>query len=347
MNPPTENGPAREPRIVVIGGGSGSSVVLRGLKKHTSAITAIVTMFDSGGSTGILRKEFGYPPLGDLRQCLVALSDDDRAIDALRTAFEFRFSQNSSLNGHNVGNLVLAALTSAHSDVQGAIDEMAQMFKVRGRIVPVTLQDAHLCAELEDGTVVRTESDIDLRGEETPPIRRVFLDREVKANPAAVEAVIAADAVVMGPGDLYTSVVPNLLAAGIPDALKATRARVIYVCNLMTKLGETGGYSASRFAASLMQYMDRRLDYVFVNTRPVPPDVRERYAAEGAEPVEPDVERLSAYADHVAGGELSNEGPPLRHDSAALADLVVRISGGRDAALEQQPLPRPPAASGG
>ena len=317
-----------KPKVVVIGGGSGSAVLLAGLKKRTPNITAIVSMFDSGGSTGILREEFGYPPLGDIRQCLAALSGDDQKATALRSAFDFRFSSSSSLKGHSVGNLILAALTSAlDTGITGAIQELSAMLDITGRVVPVTLEDAHLCAELADGRVVVGESRIDLRGEETPPIKRVFLDRKVEANPAAVAAIKEADIVVLGPGDLYTSIVPNLLASGISEALRLTLAPVAYVCNVMTKLGETSEYDASRFTETIFHYMgDRKLEYAVVNTQPIPRDVQARYAAEGAHPVDPDGERLMQYTDNVLHEPLINLGPPVRHDGDRLAELVIGIA---------------------
>jgi len=220
-------------RVVIIGGGSGSSAALRGLKSHNTDLTAIVTMFDSGGSTGILREEFGYPALGDIRQCLVALSPTgNEQIAALNSALGFRFDTGSSLQGHSVGNLVLAALTTVYNGVQGAIDELSTMMLLRGQVVPVTLDEAHLCARLVDGEVIRTESAIDLRGSNGPGISEVFLDSDVKANPRALEAIKTADAILLGPGDLYTSIVPNLLVEEISAAIRDTEAPVIYACKL-------------------------------------------------------------------------------------------------------------------
>lgn len=317
-----------EPRIVAIGGGSGTSVLLRGLKALTPHLTAIVTMFDSGGSSGILRREFGYPPLGDIRQCLLALADDsDPGTAALRTAFDFRFSSSSSLNGHSLGNLVLAALTSINHGVEGAITELAPLLRMTGRVTPVTLENADLCAELADGSIIRSESAIDLRGTETPAIRRVFLDRHVRANPVAIDAILDADAVVLGPGDLYTSIVPNLLADGVPEALSKTGARLIYVCNLMTKRGETGDYDAADFAQAIVKHLDgRKLDYAIVNTESVPDRVLRAYAREGAQPVDPDGERLLEFTRNVVHGQLTNLGPPLRHDSTKLAEIVAGLA---------------------
>lgn len=303
-------------------------MLLAGLKKHTSNITAIVSMFDSGGSTGILRDEFGYPPFGDIRQCLIALSGDGQKAAALRSAFDFRFSSSSSLNGHSVGNLILAALTSAmDTGITGAIAELSAMLETTGRVVPVTLEDAHLCAELADGRIVVGESKIDLRGEESPPIERVFLDREVRANPEALRAIRDADVVVLGPGDLYTSVVPNLLAGGISEALRKTRASVTYVCNVMTKLGETSGYDAARFTEVISTYLGRsKLDYAVVNTQSIPEDVQAQYRVEGAGPVHPDGAQVLKFAKEVLHESLLNLGPPVRHDGDRLAELVVRIA---------------------
>lgn len=317
-----------EPKVVVMGGGSGSAVLLAGLKKHTSNITAIVSMFDSGGSTGILREEFGYPPFGDIRQCLIALSGNDQKAEALRSAFDFRFHSTSSLNGHSVGNLVLAALTSAlDTGIIGAISELSRMLEVTGQVIPVTLEDAQLCAELANGTVLIGESRIDQRGEETPPIDRVYLDREVLANPEALKAIAEADVIILGPGDLYTSIVPNLLASGILEALVAAKAPVAYVCNVMTKLGETSGYDAARFTEVISRYLGgSKVDYAVVNTQSVPEDVLAQYKTEGAEPVDPDGERLPNFAVNVLNENLLNLGPPVRHDSERLAELVFSLT---------------------
>jgi uncharacterized cofD-like protein len=312
----------------VIGGGSGSSVLLEALKKRTSNITAIVSMFDSGGSTGILREEFGYPPLGDIRQCLLALAGDDDRASSIRSAFDFRFNSSSSLRGHSVGNLILAALTSAHKNgVTGAITELSRMLEITGRVIPVTLEDAQLCAELANGVVLIGESKIDQRGEETPPIKRVFLDRKVAANPEALIAIAEADVIALGPGDLYTSVVPNLLAEGVSDALRDTKAGVAYICNVMTKMGETSGYDAARFAEAICAYLDGlKLDYAVVNTQSIPENVRARYVAEGAHPVDPDGDRIMEFAHELVNGLLVSLGPPVRHDGEKLADLVVGIA---------------------
>jgi uncharacterized cofD-like protein len=312
------------PKIVVIGGGSGSSVVLRGLKKHTPNLTAIVTTFDSGGSSGILREEFGFLPFGDLRQCLVALSGDDLTGAAFAEAFDYRFSRDSSLNGHSIGNLLLAALTSVRNDVEGAVQEMSEILRVRGRVVPVALTLSDLCGELEDGTVIRGESAIDLRGKSNARIQRVYLDPPVRANPRAVQAVLEADAIVFGPGDLYTSIIPNLLADGLVDAIRQSSATRIYVSNLMTKPGETDGFSASHFAGEVFSYLGGSLlDWVLLDTRSLPEDVVSRYALEGATPVHADEDRVRLYTRKIFSGPISSASGKVRHNPDRLAEAVI------------------------
>jgi len=285
-------------------------------------------MFDSGGSSGLLRREFGYPPLGDLRQCLLALCDGEQATRALREVFEFRFPGESSLNGHSLGNLLLAALTTLRNDIEAAIKEMSRLLGVRGEVIPVSLKTADLCAELEDGRCLRGEVNIDVRREALPRIRRVFLEPEVEANPRAVEAILKADAVVLGPGDLYTSVIPNLLPSGIPEAIAHSQARTIYVCNLMTKLGETGGFKASDFVREIVRYLGgTHLDWAMVNTQAIPGEIRQKYVVERAYSVESDVERAQECAGAVFGGPLGNNQQPLRHDPIATAEAILSIIG--------------------
>ena len=313
-------------KIVVIGGGSGSSVALCGLKSYDVDLTAIVTMFDSGGSTGILRDEFGYPPLGDIRQCLVALSPEENdRVSAFNSALDFRFDSGSSLRGHSVGNLVLAALTTVYHGVQGAIDEMSRMMQLQGQVVPVTLDEAHLCALLVDGQVIRTESAIDLRGGNGPGIDKVFLDADVKANPRALDAITNADAILLGPGDLYTSVIPNLLVDAISHAICNTQAPVIYACNLMTKLGETAGYSCSMFAGEVVRYIgSRKLDYLLVNTGSFSDEVLSGYADEMAAPVGLDNGDTEKFAQEIVLSDLARvDGVKVRHNSETLARIVI------------------------
>ena len=314
-------------KVVVVGGGSGSSAVLEGLKIQTSELTAVVTMFDNGGSSGLLQSEFGYPPFGDLRQCLLGLSEDDESGRPLREAIGFRFRRHSSLNGHSLGNLLLAALTTIGEDLEQAIDEMGRILRITGRVVPVALERADLCAVLGDGRVVRGESNIDLRGERFPGISRVFLDPPVQANVNASKAILDADVVVLGPGDLYTSIIPNLLARGIPQALRDTKATRIYVCNLMTKLGETDHFKASDFVREIIRYLGGpHLDWTLIDTRPIPQEVRDAYHREGAREVESDLEAVQRYVPGVFATGLGNGQVPFKHQPQRVAEAVMSIA---------------------
>ena len=314
-----------KPKITVIGGGSGISNILRGLKQHPVDLTAIVTMFDSGGSSGLLRAEYGYPPFGDLRQCLLALGDDTQETQAIRDALSFRFGGNTSLNGHNVGNLLLAAFTSLSNDLEQALDDIGQILHVGGKVVPVTLERADLCAELEDGRIIHGESSIDLRNTSLPSIKHVFLEPEVQANPKALHAVTEADAIILGPGDLYTSILPNLLAKGIPDALASSSATRIYVCNLMTKRGETDDYEASDFVSQLSRYMSPgALDWVLVNTSTPSATVQQAYRKEGADVVEPILEKLISQVKGVIATPLASTELPLHHDADSTTTAIFQ-----------------------
>jgi uncharacterized cofD-like protein len=327
---------SKKPKIVVIGGGTGTSVVLSGLKSRDVDLTAIVTAFDSGGSSGRLRDEFGHLSLGDLRQCLVALSEESEETEAFRTASQYRFSDQSSLNGHNLGNLFLSALTVMHADIELALKMMSSMLRITGSVVPVSLDPADLCAELVDGSVLRGEATIDLRRFDPPPIRRVFLDRDVQPNELAIKAISEADAIVLGPGDLYTSVIPNLLVNGVSDAIRESSAKTIYVCNLMTKHGETDGFNPPNFVSEISRYLGNHpIDTVLVNSEPISAEIEAVYARVKAVQVNP-----SAESGELASWSLDQRYAPLgevlippdedelrlRHDPALLADEIMRLT---------------------
>lgn len=331
---------AKAPKIVVIGGGTGTSVVLSGLKSRDVSLTAIVTAFDSGGSSGQLREEFGHLSLGDLRQCLVALSDESEETEAFRLATQFRFSDESSLNGHNLGNLFLSALTVMHADIDLAVRMMSRMLRITGCVLPVSLEPADLCAELVDGSVLRGEATIDLRRFDPPAIRRVFLDRDVQANERALAAIRDADAIVLGPGDLYTSVIPNLLVSGVAEAIRQSPATTIYVCNLMTKHGETDGFGHADFVREISRYVGGvPVDAVLINSRPIPADIEAIYAAEKSVQVRPDEQSVENNGRDMSEWSRSREFAPLsevsvppdggrplvRHDPDLLADAVLRL----------------------
>jgi uncharacterized cofD-like protein len=290
-------------------------------------LTAIVSMADDGGSSGRLRDELGQLPPGDVRRCLVALSSYSSL--ALRRLFEFRFDRGAGLDGHNFGNLFLAALTEITGNTDAAIAEAGRLLRIKGAVLPVTLSDSRLCAELSDGTCIRGETNIDLRGPSScVPISRIFLEPQAIANPAALAALHAADAIVIGPGDLYTSVLPNLLVTGIAPAIRQSRAIRIYVCNVMTKRGETDGFRASDFLREVLRYTGGPLaiDHVIVNDPSVlDPNLLPRYADEYSFPVEPDVEACRGLGPTPHLCRVLSSTTLLRHDSAGLADAILKV----------------------
>ncbi len=314
------------PKVVAIGGGTGTSTLLGGLKAHTPNLTAIVTMFDSGGSTGLLRREYGMPPFGDLRRCLLALGEVSEETSPIRAALDYRFAESSSLNGHSVGNLFMAALTSLSDDLERCVEQLSGILRVRGSVLPVTLGRGDLCAELADGRILQGEAAIDQRAAPLPRIERVFLDHQVEANPRALHAIEEADAIVIGPGDLYTSILPVFLVDGMAEALAASSATRIFVCNLMTKCGETDGFRASDFLREFERYAGPgRLDWAIVNTTNPRGAVQAAYDHEGATVVEPDIETVERHVNGLFTSSLATRDLPIRHDSLALADAVMRI----------------------
>ena len=252
---------------------------------------------------------------------------DHESSRALRELLDFRFRRESSLKGHSLGNLLLAALTTIGEDLELAIDEMSRLLRISGHVIPVALKRADLCAELANGNLLRGESSIDLRGQRDPRIQRVFLDPAVDCNVKAVNAIMEADLVILGPGDLYTSIIPNLLVTGIPEALASTQAIRIYVCNLMTKLGETDDFRASDFVHEMMRYLGgSNLDWVLVNAQQVPAEVRHAYLAEGALPVVSDLAAVRKQVPGVFVGRLGNNQIPLKHDHTRIAEAALRIA---------------------
>lgn len=312
-------------RVCVIGGGTGSHTVLSGFMKYVSNLTAIVSMADDGGSTGRIRDEFGHLPPGDVRRCLLALSSNAPEDLMLRELFEYRFDKGHGLSGHSLGNLILTALTEKTGSVDRAIAAAGGILQIRGQVVPVTLEHCRLKAWLEDGTLIEGETNIDIR-QNKPDVRilEVFLEPEAKANPDAIAALERADLIVIGPGDLYTSIVPNLLAKGLPEAIRRSKAQVVYVCNLMTKYGETNGFKASDFIREIQRYLEcgRRLNTVILNKDGFPPDVLETYARENSLPVEADLEQCKHLVPHVIVESLASSTLPLRHDPDKLAQTL-------------------------
>ncbi|MFA6330047.1 MAG: uridine diphosphate-N-acetylglucosamine-binding protein YvcK [Candidatus Micrarchaeia archaeon] len=320
--PPSKRG---LPIVTVLGGGSGRFTLLEGLKKQPVKINAIVTMTDSGGSSGRLRTELGVLPPGDVRQCLVALSNSPKLMLDL---FNYRFGDGSSLSGHNFGNLFLTALEKTTGDFEKAIDEAGRMLDITGNVIPVTLDKAELCAELADGSIVEGETNIDIPSGKRPKIRRVFLRPEAKASPKAIAAVRDSDLIVIGPGDLYTSIIPNLLVSGMTKAICSSRARKVFVLPLATKHGETDGFSGRDFVTEIEKYAGCKMDAVIVNSTAFSKDTQAKYAREGASQVAAKAPDFAGY-ELISCDLLSNVNGMARHDANKIASTVMSLVGPR------------------
>ena len=316
------------PKIVVVGGGTGNHTTLTGLKQKDCDLTAVVNMMDDGGSSGRLRDELGQLPPGDLRQCLVALAADDRSSALMRQLFTYRFSAGNSLSGHNFGNLFITALTEITGNTATAIEEASRIMNVQGTVLPVTLSKSTLKACLVDGSTLVGESSIDQRTDNTEvAIDYVYLEPTAYAHAPVLKAIWEADAIVLGPGDIYTSVVPNLLVEDVADAIRESPATKIYVCNIMTKQGESDGFSASDFARLVQEYLktNQPLDYVVVNDASFPERTLRKYTAYGQYPVPIDLQQTKMRADHVVQTPLLSAGIYLRHDPLLLAETIMSI----------------------
>ncbi len=321
-------------RVVTIGGGSGTFSLLSHLKKHNLNITAVVTMSDSGGSSRRLMDEFRRQlPLGDLRMSLVALARNGAL---WREVFMHRFEQSeqtehtkSGVGGHSLGNLILKGLQDINNDnLLLAIEDAQELLDTAGNVIPVTLEQTTICADLEDGTTICGETDIDTRGKREPgelsPIQRL---RMIPDNAApcqqAVRAIRRADTIIIGPGDLYTSLLPNLLVPDVARAVRESDAEKVYICNLMTKHGETDGYKASDFVNTIHQYLGARVDRILVNDGLFPTHVLQTYQQEGGDPVEIDRTRLARLVPNVVVAHLNLEDDQLaRHDPERLVHTI-------------------------
>jgi uncharacterized cofD-like protein len=313
-------------KIVVIGGGTGTFTVLRGLKAYHHDITAVVTMFDSGGSSGVLRDEHGVLPPGDVRRCLVALSSGEQE-KTLRKLFNYRFEKGASLKGHSFGNILITALTEIFGREDVAINEAGAILNIKGKVLPVSLEKSQLCVELEDGSVIKGETYIDIpQHDGSLHIKKAFLEPSVNAYEEVVRAIEEADVVVLGPGDLYTSVIPNLLADGVSGALQKSKAKKVYVLNLFTKWGETNGYKASDFAKEILRYSGlKKLDYIVCNDDTHPDGILKKYAEEQKFPIEIDA-GVEEFAEEVIRKPLASADSFLRHNSKALAEALNELA---------------------
>ena len=312
---------SRGPKVVAIGGGTGLSVLLTGLKEHTSNINAIVTVADDGGSSGRLRQQFDILPPGDIRNCLVALAD---APALMRDLFQFRFDKSSELSGHSFGNLFITAMTRLTGDFEKAIKETGKVLALRGQVIPSTLENVVLVAEHKDGTLTEGEHQIPRARR---PISRVSLQPATSnATPEAFKAIEEAQIIVLGPGSLYTSIIPNLLIREITEVIVASRALKVYVCNIMTQPGETDGFSASHHIKTLVAHSHPRLmHYCIVNTGDIPTDMLRRYALENSYPVVNDRRNIEEMGYRVIEEDIVSIQDVIRHDHMKLAKIILGL----------------------
>ena len=315
----------RGPKIVAVGGGTGLSTMLRGLKKYTKNLTAIVTVADDGGGSGMLRQDLGMPPPGDIRHCMEALANTEPIMERLLT---YRFTE-GSLAGQSFGNLILAALNGITGSFEEAVAQMSHVLAITGRVIPVTSADVQLEAFFENGASVVGESKIyACKKEQDCRIHHVRLIPErPKATPAALEAIGEADLILLGPGSLYTSVIPNLLVDGVVDAIVRSPAPKIYVCNIMTQEGETEGYTAADHLEALFSHSAPGLvELCLANSAPVHPGLVEKYRAEDAAPLVVDRERVAALGVELVERPMAREaGDYARHDPDLLARAVLEL----------------------
>lgn len=310
----------RGPKIVAVGGGTGLSMLLKGIKKITNNITAIVTVGDDGGSSGRLREEMGILPPGDIRNCIAALADDE---DLVTKLFQYRFKTGEGLEGHSFGNLFLTALCSITGDMVSAVKESSNVLSIRGRVLPSTLDDMKLVAEMEDGRIIRGESNIP---EAHGKIKRLFTDPEdCRPLDDAIQAIKDADLIILGPGSLYTSVIPNLLIKQIAQEIAESSAKKIYVCNIMTQPGETDEYNVSNHVGAIIDHAGSKniVDAVLVNDS-LPDNLAEKYKAAKSFPVKLDVDKIKKLGVRIVSKKLIEESKEglVRHSSNRVARAI-------------------------
>lgn len=319
---------ARGPKVVVIGGGTGLSVLLRGLKLFTSNITAIVTVADDGGGSGKLREDLGMLPPGDIRNCILALADMEPTMEDL---LQYRFEE-GDLKGQNFGNLLIASMNNISGNFEEAIRRISDVLAVTGKVLPVTIRDITLYAKLENGTVVKGESNIPIKSlEENSSIEKIFIKpKQAETTKEAIDAIEDADIVLLGPGSLYTSVIPNLLIKNIKESLNRTNAIKVYIPNVMSQPGETKGYTVSSYIEALLDHWkDGAIDYVIANTGKIDNNISEKYETEGAEITkltEEDVKRLEELNINLITGDLTDiKKDYVRHDAVKLSKIIIDL----------------------
>ena len=313
----------RGSNVVVIGGGTGLSVLLHGLKDYTSNITAIVTVADDGGSSGRLRQEFNVLPPGDIRNCLVALADAEPLMSKL---FQFRFKEGEYLKGHSFGNLFITAMSKVTGDFEQAVKESSKVLAIRGKVIPSTLSRIKLVAEHQNGELTEGESKI---SEKKTPIKKVFLEpKDCEATEAALESIREADIIILGPGSLYTSIIPNLLINGIYQEVSRSKVLKIYICNVMTQAGETDGYKASDHLKAIIHHTTPEIvNTCIINTARVPDKLLDKYKEESAEAVEPDRDVIRKMSYRVIGANIIDAKDFVRHDPHKLSRIIMNLIG--------------------
>ncbi len=324
------------PKIVCVGGGTGTFVALKGLKCYPSNLSAIVTMSDSGGSNQRIRDEFGLLPTSDIRQCLVALSDENGGAGLLRKLFMYRFEKGAGLSGMTFGNIFMAALSDILGSQAEAIRQTGKVLRIHGNVLPVSFTKTNLFAVYEDGHVLTEEHLIDEPSHDgTMKITNVYLKPKATANPQALKVIEEADMIVLGPGDLYTSLVPNLLVEGVAGAIQKSKAKKVYVVNLMTKYGQTYDYSALDHVRTVKSFIGECIDVVIINSAPMPPKALQIYAKYQERPVADDLATSSPMrvirAD-VVGRKFTVKAKSdtlvrslIRHDSEKLARTLMGL----------------------
>lgn len=318
------------PKIVVIGGGTGLSVILRGLKKVSRNISAIVTVADDGGGSGMLRDDYGILPPGDLRNCILALADEE---DIMEKLLQYRFSE-GRLAGQNMGNLFIAALADIYGDFEMAVEKLHDILRIKGHVLPVTTADVTLCAMLKNGHTIRGESRIpDEVKKQGSPIDYVFLDPpDVDALPRATDAILTADIVILGPGSLYSSIIPNLLVRGINNAICGTGAMKMLICNVMTQPGETDGYSVTDYTMAVEKYLGKGgIEYLLVNNHVCTEDELQSYSKDGM----PSRQMLARDTDRaflaekgivlIENNMIAVDDGYIHHDADRISNIIMAV----------------------
>ncbi len=322
-------------KVVLIGGGTGTSSILEGMKKYTDDITVVVNVTDTGRSSGLIRKDFNILAPGDARNCLIALSNSEQLLCDL---FQYRF-KNGGLEGHSFGNLFIVALADLTGSFENAIEEVSKILELKGRVLPSTFDNINICAELEDGTLLKEENTIiDRENNEVynrSPIRKVFHNPIAKANEKALKAIEEADLIVLSPGSLYTSIISNLLVEGIPEAIGRSRGKKVYVCNIMSQVSQTYGYKASDHIDKIKEYLKCDLDFVILNNKSPNEDLIESYKMENAHLIENDIDKIENsgisviaedFLDNVKEKKILWEKKNLlRHDPDKISEVLVGL----------------------